>query len=237
MSDGLYEILALAARYFFAGLFLLIVFRAWRITVRDGRRARKLRRYSPETGLCGELVVIEGDEKARRGMRYPVIREGVIGSGRFADVRIRHSSIRKIHARFEWKPDGLHIRSDGSAKIFASDGTRARSLVARDGDRFTLGSVQLLLVLLDGESGNTPATASEEDDLFLAPPVSPARQPNEGAASISDRPDPDAALYGCPSSRDRFSERNPENVRRRVDEIFDLSDDELFRSDDEDGEP
>lgn len=37
MSDGLYEILALAARYFFAVLFLLIVLRAWRVTVRDSR--------------------------------------------------------------------------------------------------------------------------------------------------------------------------------------------------------
>ena len=56
VSDGLYEILALAARYFFAGLFLLIVLRAWRVTVRDSRRARKLRRLSPQTGLSGCLL-------------------------------------------------------------------------------------------------------------------------------------------------------------------------------------
>ena len=37
VSDGLYEIFALAARYFFAGLFLLIVLRAWRVTVRAAR--------------------------------------------------------------------------------------------------------------------------------------------------------------------------------------------------------
>ena len=80
MSDGLYEILALAARYFFAGLFLLIVLRAWRVTVRDSRRARKLRRLSPQTGLSGELVVLEGGGRARRGMRYPVIREGTLGA-------------------------------------------------------------------------------------------------------------------------------------------------------------
>ena len=61
VSDGLYEIFALAARYFFAGLFLLIVLRAWRVTVRDARRAGKLRRLSPQTGLSGELVVLEGE--------------------------------------------------------------------------------------------------------------------------------------------------------------------------------
>ena len=86
MSDGLYEILALAARYFFAALFLLIVLRAARITLRDGRRAKKLRRWAPETGLSGELMVVEGDERAKRGMRYPVIREGVLGSGRAFDI-------------------------------------------------------------------------------------------------------------------------------------------------------
>ena len=94
VSDGLYEILALAARYFFAGLFLLIVLRAWRVTVRDARRARKLRRLSPQTGLSGELVVLEGEGRARRGMRYPVIREGTLGSARSADVRVRHPSVR-----------------------------------------------------------------------------------------------------------------------------------------------
>ena len=44
MGANAYEILALAMRYVFAGLMLLIVVRAWRITAIDSRRARKLRR-------------------------------------------------------------------------------------------------------------------------------------------------------------------------------------------------
>ena len=80
MSEGLYELVALGARYVFAALMVLIVLRAWRITIIDSRRAGVLRRLSPQTGLSGELLVLEGDGKACRGMRYPVIREGMIGA-------------------------------------------------------------------------------------------------------------------------------------------------------------
>ena len=129
MSDGLYEILALAARYFFAGLFLLIVLRAWRVTVRDARRARKLRRLSPQTGLSGELVVLEGEGRARRGMRYPVIREGTLGSARSADVRVRHPSVRPRHARFELTEEGLSLTAVSGAKP-ARRRWRARAQIA-----------------------------------------------------------------------------------------------------------
>ena len=116
MSQSVYELIALAARYVFAGLMLLIVARAWRITIVDSRRAATLRRMSPQTGLSGELVVLEGDEKARRGMRYPVIREGMIGSSRRADIRIRHSSVRRRHAWFQLTPEGLSLRAHAGAR-------------------------------------------------------------------------------------------------------------------------
>ena len=127
MSDGLYEILALAARYFFAGLFLLIVLRAWRVTVRDARRARKLRRLSPQTGLSGELVVLEGEGRARRGMRYPVIREGTLGSARSADVRVRHPSVRPRHARFELTEEGLALTAVYPARSCSTAMASARA--------------------------------------------------------------------------------------------------------------
>ena len=168
MSDGLYEILALAARYFFAGLFLLIVVRAWRVTVRDGRRARKLRRWSPQTGLSGELVVLEGDGRARRGMRYPVIREGMLGSGRAADIRVRHASVRARHARFELTPEGLALTAVSGAKLRDGGGARARSLLLRDGDDFYAGDVLLSLVLIDA-SGRAGDYEAPDGGLFDAP--------------------------------------------------------------------
>ena len=136
MNQNLYEIVALALRYVFAGLMLLIVLRAWRITLVDSRRAATLRHLSPSTGISGELVVLEGDEKARRGMKYPVIREGMIGSSRRADIRIRHSSVRRRHAYFQLTEDGLYVRTHAGAPMRDGDGQPARALTLSDGSAF-----------------------------------------------------------------------------------------------------
>ena len=55
MSSELYAILAMAARYWFIALILLIALRAWRMTVKDSRRAKLLRDWSPETGCVGPV--------------------------------------------------------------------------------------------------------------------------------------------------------------------------------------
>ena len=203
VSDGLYEILALAARYFFAGLFLLIVLRAWRVTVRDARRAGKLRRLSPQTGLSGELVVLEGEGRARRGMRYPVIREGTLGSARSADVRVRHPSVRPRHARFELTEEGLSLTAAPGAKLLDGEGERARKLLLRDGDCFTAGSVTLTLVLIDA-AGRAGDYAGQEDALFDAPRPPRADGPREEDAPRADEfwredaPSPDAERPRAP---------------------------------------
>ena len=203
VSDGLYEILALAARYFFAGLFLLIVLRAWRVTVRDAQRARKLRRLSPQTGLSGELVVLEGEGRARRGMRYPVIREGTLGSARSADVRVRHPSVRPRHARFELTEEGLSLTAAPGAKLLDGEGERARKLLLRDGDCFTAGSVTLTLVLIDA-AGRAGDYAGQEDARFDAPRPPRADGPREEDAPRADEfwredaPSPDAERPRAP---------------------------------------
>ena len=184
MSQGLYELVALGARYVFAGLMLLIVLRAWRITIIDSRRAGRLRRISPQTGLSGELVVLEGDEKARRGMKYPVIREGMIGSSRRSDIRIRHSSIRRKHAYFQLTEQGLIIQARPGAAMRDGDGRAVRSLTLPDGGELSLGRIRLLLVLANAtvpeEDGGPEeildTIPTDPDDLFMDQPVLRHRQ-------------------------------------------------------------
>lgn len=176
MSQSVYELIALAARYVFAGLMLLIVARAWRITIVDSRRAATLRRMSPQTGLSGELVVLEGDEKARRGMRYPVIREGMIGTSRRADIRIHHSSVRRRHAYFQLAEEGLRIRTHAGAPMRDAAGRPVKALTLPDGGEFILGRVRLLLVLAE-----TPEPAARPRREFRD------RREPEGV----DYPDPD----------------------------------------------
>ena len=173
MSTGLYELVALGARYVFAALMVLIVLRAWRITLIDARRAGALRRMSPQTGLSGELLVLDGDGKARRGMRYPVIREGMIGASRRSDIRIRHASIRRKHAYFQLTDQGLTIQARPDATMRDANGRPAETLLLGDGSEFTLGNVRLLLVLTDagvaakGEATDEAEAPDEDEDLFL----------------------------------------------------------------------
>lgn len=167
MSEGLYELLALCARYVFAGLMVLIVARAWRITIVDSRRAKTLRRISPETGIIGELMVMEGDEKARRGMKYKVIREGQIGSARRADIRIRHSSVRRRHAYFLMTEDGLRVRSHAGAPLKDDLRRPVREILMQDGDCLSVGRVQLMLILTQApEAGRPMRRRRRRDDAF-----------------------------------------------------------------------
>lgn len=183
MAQNLYEIVALGARYVFAGLMLLVVLRAWRITLVDSRRAATLRHLSPQTGISGELVVLEGDEKARRGMRYPVIREGMIGASRRADIRIRHSSVRRRHAYFQLTEDGLFIRTHAGAPMRDAQGRPARAVTLPDGGEFSLGRVRLLLVLT--EAPEPPARHRErraDEDGFADEAYADEGYANEGYA-------------------------------------------------------
>ena len=213
MSQSLYEILALGARYVFAGLMLLIVLRAWRITIVDSRRARTLRRMSPQTGLSGELVVLRGDEKARKGMKYPVIREGMIGSSRRADIRIRHSSVRRRHAYFQLTADGLRVRTHAGAPMRSGDGRPMKSLLLPDGGEFSIGGIRLLLVLSQAPE---PVRHHERPE---------ARPEDEGAPDG----DADALFRQQPVLRQAGERRLGEPID--VDAYFDVDGEDGFNDD------
>ena len=201
MSQEAYELAALTMRYAFTALMLLIVWRACRGALIDSRRAAKLRQLSPMTGVCGELVALEADERLRRGMRFPVIREGAIGSARRSDVRIRHSSVRRRHAFFQLADDGLHVRSHAGARLRDGDGRLVRELVLTDGGELTVGRVRLLLVLSVPDAPRRAYTHHEDerkparrsDDDFVFPDDAEydfpddgrgtARRPGDGASS------------------------------------------------------
>ena len=198
MSRSVYEFAALGARYVFAALMLLIVLRAWRITLVDSRRAATLRRMSPQTGLSGELVVVEGEGKARRGMRYPVIREGMIGASRRADVRIRHASVRRRHAYFQLTEDGLRVSAHAGAPLRDGHGRPVREITLPDGGEIAVGRIRLLLVLTEapepakrrrperhaeaGLRGESPDRLFDADPVFDNPVLRRARDGNPADA-------------------------------------------------------
>lgn len=196
MAQSLYEIVALGARYLFAGLMVLIVLRAWRITLVDSRRASTLRHLSPQTGIIGELLVLEGDEKARRGMKYPVIREGMIGSSRRADIRVRHSSVRRRHAYFQFTEAGLAIRTHAGAPMRDANGRPVRSLVLPDGGEFVLGRVRLLLVLTEApEPVHRRAGRREDDEPYADEPYTDETYADGPYPDDAPRDDEQAAFF------------------------------------------
>lgn len=170
MSGSLYELIAIAARYVFAALMVLIVARAWKITIVDSRRAARLRRLSPETGVCGEFLILTGSGRVREGMRFPVIREGMIGSSSKADVRLRSGGVRRTHAYFELTPKGLRLRDHASSRIYNARGEAKHEMLLGDGSKITIGSVEMMLILTVAVSAPAQAPA---DDLFSIPDDSP----------------------------------------------------------------
>ena len=182
MTTNAYELLALAMRYVFAGLILLIVARAWYGASVDSQRATKLRKLSPDTGIIGEMLVIDGGERAKPGMRYPVTLEGTIGSNRRADIRIRHSSIRRRHAIYQMTDEGFFVR--GHANLRIGDGLEyfGREMLLQDGSHLQVGKVTLMLVLTDGGS-------PDADPLRRKARRLPARGKNHPAALPNVRED------------------------------------------------
>ena len=166
MSSNLYELISLGARYLFAAIMVVIVIRAWKITIVDSRRANHLRRLSPETGVCGEFLVLSGSGRVRDGMRFPVIREGMIGSSRKADIRLRCPAVHRTHAFFELTENGLRVRTRSSARMYNARGEAKKDMTLVDGSRVTFGQTEMMLILAVAVNGEY---ADERDILFDLP--------------------------------------------------------------------
>lgn len=167
MNSETYEILALAARYWFILLAALLVLKAWRATVRDNRNAKILRDWAGGAGCVGELVVLEDGKKQKkkslRGARFPVPLEGLIGSGGTADIRIRHQDVRSKHAWFHYQPGRIVLNRAGRAQIscpMSPDG----KLVLRDGDQLEIGRLKLVMVFYDLSDAAVEKPAARPDD-------------------------------------------------------------------------
>lgn len=220
MTAEMYEILSLLARYFFAGLMVVIVFRAWRITVRDNRRAKVLRDWSPETGCVGQLVLGGGGKDPEI---LPIPREGVLGSSRRADIPIRAKGVLPEHAHVEARQGGLLIRPLGRAQVALGKGeVTGEQLFAQDGDRLTFGDVKALVVLFDPAAGPLVAVDEKGKEPDDAPPTRTAgRHPakpvgRELAPAASPEPVPKTAARRTAADQDATLRK----AKRQLDELI-----------------
>jgi hypothetical protein len=156
VDPELYAILSLAARYLFLTLMLLILLRAWFMTLRDNRKARRLFEHAERAGMVGWFLV-----GGKRRDALPIPREGVLGASRRADIRLRGRDIRHAHFSFEARPGGLLIVPRPRAPVQVK-GQTGKQIFLRDGETLQLGKTKLVLSLFREE----PSIPFDEEHIW-----------------------------------------------------------------------
>lgn len=193
MSESVYAVVAYVARYWFAFLAVVIVWRAVKWLRKDASRTSRAQRRLPDAGFIGEWAVVASeapDVRVGQVLRAP--REGWFGSARAADVQVRDVDVPARAARFFLKEDGLHVQPvhDGILRV---DGEPVqREAVMRHGATITMGDVTLQLRLFAGVllTGETPVSQTVDRRGRLVPMEI---VPDEG---MDDPYEEDDALYG-----------------------------------------
>ena len=204
MSAELYEAVSLTARYLFAFLGVLIALRAflwiWADRAEKHRRLRQL----PDSGMIGEMVVLEGSDELSEGTSLSVPWEGVLGSVRSCDVVVPCPGVRRHHLHFSFEtgiglvisPDsGCEAEVDGEALTCRSDG-HARPMT--HGSFLRVGSALLRLRVfsgLDSRAGFGSETAGGPDPDIPVPAAPDAFVPaafSPVPGSSEKTPDPEA---------------------------------------------
>ena len=168
MSSNAYQLLALAARALFLFWGALIVLRAAFNLLAQHRARKRLLRLLPDAGMVGEMRDVESNQA------YPLPREGVLGSGRGCDIRLK--GLRRRQVNFAYV-DGkgilltpCHRRTDTQL-----DGEPLRrSAYALHGAILQVGGYTLRIRLFAGLNVPHPAQYQEHwqpayDDELYAP--------------------------------------------------------------------
>ena len=157
MAGSGYEIFALFMRYVFVALGALILLRAFLWLRKDAGAYRREIRNLPDAGLVGEMVDMQ------TGSRYPLPREGVLGSGRSCDVRIRGAMVDKKALRFLFVDGkGLAVTPMGAQPV-GLDGHGVRGTgYALHGTQMEVGGAVLRIRLFAGL--NVPRRVLYDED-------------------------------------------------------------------------
>lgn len=143
MSQEAFRLLSRAMRYVFvliAALYFLLTVLWMR---RDQRQWKKEKKKLPDAGTVGELVDVDSLK------RYPVPREGTVGSARRCDIRIIGNGIRRLHADIRFVDGkGLIIVPARKAKVILNGKPVASRACAGRDSRLKIGSASLVLKLL-----------------------------------------------------------------------------------------
>ena len=156
MPQDIYQIVALACRYWFAFLGVLIVWRSFSWLRKDRRLKHKRLKTLPDAGMIGELVVLQGSDELPEDSFLPVPREGILGCLRTCDVVVPVDGVARQHLDFVFI-DGQGVQMvprRGCACMIDGELIRdhraARSFPMRHGSLLSVGDALLKLRLFAG---------------------------------------------------------------------------------------
>ncbi len=195
MPDDIYEVIALAARYWFLLLMVLIAWRSYRWYSKDRKKFKRRLKLLPDAGYVGELVVVQGDDILKRGTCLPVSREGVLGYLRGNDISVPAGGVANRHLWYSFDDvDGLLVEPLRGRMIVADGkeliGRRMRAYLAH-GSTLEVGQAVMRLRMFAGFefAGETAASRLplDEDDMLAEdindkPPQDRVRRMHEIAA-------------------------------------------------------
>ena len=182
MQGDAYELLALFMRYIFVLIGILILWRAFRWLWRDARAYKKEMRSLPDAGLIGEIVELS------TGKRQPLPREGMMGSSRFCDIRVKGAGVKRCHALFALEEGkGLQIVPQRGSKVLMAGVMLNGPAHALHGTELQLGETALRVRLFAGLKVPHPSqfqmdqpVYEQEEDAPWADLMESAPQPFEG---------------------------------------------------------
>ena len=163
MSPQAYELISMLMRYVFVFIGLMIVWRSLRWLRRDARAYQKELRSLPDAGLVGELVNLA------TGEAQPLPREGMMGSSRECDIRLKGPGIQRNHARFEFEDgNGLKIIPLRRASMLLNGAPLHGSGYALHGTQLQTGNIPLRVRLFAGLKVPYPVAYPEPDAVWNA---------------------------------------------------------------------
>ncbi|NLB91201.1 MAG: FHA domain-containing protein [Clostridiales bacterium] len=162
-----YEVAALALRYWFVFLGLLIVWRSFSWLKKDRQQRKNRLQKLPDAGLIGELVVISGTDSLPTGTILPAPREGTLGNHKICDIYLPVAGIKKRHADFRFKNGlGFMLFPARGQKLLIDDKTYDKKDsygLMHHGSKLIINQVVLRLRLFVGLETSQSTVSSKQE--------------------------------------------------------------------------
>ena len=202
-SSEIYEVLALAARYVFALLGVLIVLRSFAWLLSSHREKKDRLRRLPDAGMIGEMVVLSGSADLPENTALPVPREGVLGFVRSCDITVPCAGVKRRHLDFVWQDDAgllVHPRSGCDALVDGQElNVRSGVCAMRHGSFLQIGSALLRLRVFAGLDPNAGFdNPAAEPDPAYDPALPPEAVPMPGPGMPGPMMSPDGVPVPAP---------------------------------------